>query len=99
MGCTFAAGPRSVPLAPRPVHGYVVALRYSSLTARPLGGDRGHTRRAGGLAIPGSLLLALLPAVARFACRGCRPLARFAAGFRRHRTTLPLVGHSCTPHS
>src|SRR5262245_22756010 len=54
---------------PRPVDGYVVALRRSSLTARPLGCGRDHPRRAGGLAIPGSLLLGLLPAVARHAGR------------------------------
>jgi hypothetical protein len=36
----------------------------SPQTARPLGGDRDHTRRAGGLASPGVFRLGLLPAVA-----------------------------------
>src|SRR5438552_2934349 len=74
---------------PRPVNGYVVALRYSSLTARPLGSD--HTRRAGGLAIPGSLLLGLLPAVARFAGGVRLSLARLTGRLRFHRTSLPIT--------
>src|SRR3954451_17713740 len=90
VGSTFTAGPALSLWHPRPVHGYVVALRYSSLTARPLGCGRDHPRRAGGLAIPGSLPLGLLSLVAGFAGRARLSLAPFTRLWC-HRNSLPIT--------